>query len=857
MGWIQKVKNVLLTGAAHKKEYKETLQEICEKWDRNIDTQLRAKYTYFFEKESIRKNCILYEAYSGRGMVGNPYSVFRYLFLKKGFEDYIHVWAIEDMEDNRQVIEEYAQYSQVVFVEYQSIEYARYLASAEYLINDSTFMDYFIKRKEQVYINTWHGIPLKTLGYDEPQGNIGAANIVRNFLAADYLISPNKFMTEVYKKSFKLEGLFEGTILQAGQPRNDAHFYAEKKKVIETLDKHGVIVDPNKKVILYAPTWKGEKFGSPETGLESYFKMIRCLEKNMNMDEYQVLVKPHQIVYKHIKNSSELTGQFVPAIIDTNELLSIVDVLISDYSSIYFDFLVTEKPILFFIEDLEEYMESRGLYFGLDKLPGPIVRNYDELGRIVNDIDQAMKPHWEKYQIEKQWACGNDDGHVCQRIAEAVFEKKENGICIKCDTKIKKKLLFRGGSFVTNGLTFSLMTLLGYIDYSKYDVTVSVGPTKNKEAIETIKAIRPEVRVLYWNGKHNAMNLEEEALFALNMKHGLDAGWDAPKDICRRELGRLFGKSRFDYAIEYTGYSKFYAILFSFFEDAKKLIWMHNDLKEELGRGEKGGSDVGVALRPCISTYPYMDKLVGCSELTMQVNKENFATERTKDKFTYVRNMVNLERILGEGQSLTIFSTEKTTYYVADIQENFSMAYEAEVVYAPEKQHVNFVTMGRLSPEKNQDSLIKAFGKLYRENPSVRLYILGEGLWREYLEELIEKEKLKGIVHLVGILMKPFGFLKGCDCFILPSHYEGQPLVVQEARTLHMPIIISKFATAKDVLIENGQLLIGHEVDDLYEGMKTFIEGGVPDYEFDCEAYNKEVYKEFEHVLQCDGRSNG
>ena len=59
MGWIQKVKNVLLTGAAHKKEYKETLQEICEKWDGNIDTQLRAKYTYFFEKESIRKNCIL------------------------------------------------------------------------------------------------------------------------------------------------------------------------------------------------------------------------------------------------------------------------------------------------------------------------------------------------------------------------------------------------------------------------------------------------------------------------------------------------------------------------------------------------------------------------------------------------------------------------------------------------------------------------------------------------------------------------------------------------------------------------------------------------------------------------------
>lgn len=853
MGWFQKVKNMLRAVGTHKKEseneYEEVLQEIRKKWDGDMDVQLRAQYTCFFEKEPVRKNCILYEAYSGRGMVGNPYSIFRHLFLKKGFEDYVHVWAIDDMEDNRQVMEEYEKYSNVVFVEYQSTEYARYLATAEYLINDSTFADYFIKRKEQVYINTWHGIPLKTLGYDEPDGNIRAANIVRNFLATDYLISPNEFMTEIYKKNFKLDGLFEGTILEAGQPRNDAHFYTDREKMIEILNKHGVIVDPGKKIILYAPTWKGEKFGNPETGLESYFKMIQCLEKNVDTDEYQVLVKPHQIVYKYIKNSSELTGQFVPAIIDTNELLAIVDVLISDYSSIYFDFLVTEKPILFFIKDLQEYMESRGLYFGLEKLPGPIAQNYVELGRMASNIGQAMKPCLEKYQREKQWACGNDDGHVCERIAEAVFEKKKSGICIKCDTQTRKKILLRGGNCATNGITFSLMTLLDHIDYTKYDVTVSVGPTGNKEARETIRQFRPEVRVLYWRGKPAAISPEEEALHTLVMEHGLDAGWDAPKDMYRRELRRSFGESRFDYAIEYTGYSKWFSVLFTFFDNVQKMIWMHNDLKKELSKGEKGGKDVGTFLSFCISTYPYMDKIVGCSELTMQVNKENFATEQTKNKFTYARNMVNLKRILGEEQFLTAFSTEKANYYMAGISEDSSETLEAEVVHAPEKECTNFVTMGRLSPEKNQDSLIQAFGKLYRENPSIRLYILGEGPWREYLEKLIEAEHLKGIVHLTGILMKPFGFLKSCDCFILPSHYEGQPLVIQEARTLHMPIIISDFSTANDVLIDDGQLLVGQETNDLYEGMKAFLNGKVPDYEFDCSVYNKEVYKEFERLL--------
>ena len=168
----------------------------------------------------------------------------------------------------------------------------------------------------------------------------------------------------------------------------------------------------------------------------------------------------------------------------------------------------------------------------------------------------------------------------------------------------------------------------------------------------------------------------------------------------------------------------------------------------------------------------------------------------------------------------------------------------------PDKNQINFVSMGRLSPEKNHENLILAFSRLYHENPNIRLYILGEGLLRPHLEEVIRKESMEGKVMLVGALENPFHFLKACQCFVLPSYYEGQPLVIQEARVLKLPIIVSKFSSVKDVLIENGQLMIEQDADSIYSGLKSYVEGKVPVYEFDAENYNKQVYPEFEQLLK-------
>ncbi|MFQ7801277.1 MAG: CDP-glycerol glycerophosphotransferase family protein [Coprobacillus cateniformis] len=258
-------------------------------------------------------------------------------------------------------------------------------------------------------------------------------------MSSDYLISPSEFMTTIYKQAFKLDGIYQGNIIQEGQPRNDNLFNTNRNDIINKLISYGVNVDPNKKIIMYAPTWKGGDYGNPDIGLEEYFNFIDTLESNINTDEYQVLVKPHQIVYKHIKNNKNITSQFIPAIIDTNEILSVVDILVSDYSSIYFDFLATGRPILFYIPDLEEYQKYRGLYHSIDTLPGPKTKIMADIPKWINNLESVIETYKSIYHEQKTSCCQYDDGNVCGRLLDILLENNKSPYHIISDMVTEKK----------------------------------------------------------------------------------------------------------------------------------------------------------------------------------------------------------------------------------------------------------------------------------------------------------------------------------------------------------------------------------------------------------------------------------
>lgn len=532
----------------------------------NLNEDLRAQYADFWENSAIKENCILYEAFGGRGMTCSPHAIFKYLLTQADFKEFLHVWVIDDFDDNREQIVLYRDYENVKFIQYQSLEYREYLATAKYLVNNVSFPGYFTKRRDQVYVDTWHGIPLKTLGFDIPAGNISAGNSAKNLLAADYLISPNSFMTEIYKRAFKMEGLYEGTILEEGQPRNDSYFHTNREDIVKKLEAFGVSVAPDKKIILYAPTWKGSKYSSPDTSLEAYYKIIHTIEENVDTSQYQVFVKPHQIVYYHIKNTQGITGQFIPATVDTNELLSVTDILISDYSSIYFDYLVSGKPILFFIPDLDEYLGYRGLYFGIDKLPGPIAKSYEELAELVKDPQKAMEPHWNKYREEASWACPKDDGDVCARVVDAVFRGKESTAEVRCRDTHKKKVLLYAGDFLDEDITYSVMALAGYLDYEKFDVTLLAGGEGDEKSERKLKSLPGQLRVLYRGQPFNAM--PQEKAYHMMAVDG-DPEVQEPVKLYKREIRRLFGEAEFDYAVDLTGKSLLFSRIFSHMEKTR------------------------------------------------------------------------------------------------------------------------------------------------------------------------------------------------------------------------------------------------------------------------------------------------
>ena len=126
---------------------------------------------------------------------------------------------LDDLTGHPEVTTEFADHPRVRFVEIRSPDYLRALATAKYLINNATFPQQLAKRPEQVYVNTWHGAPLKHMGFDMPEGGVLSRNITRNFLNADYLLSANPYMTDtMYRSAYRMQGIFRGAVDRGGPP---------------------------------------------------------------------------------------------------------------------------------------------------------------------------------------------------------------------------------------------------------------------------------------------------------------------------------------------------------------------------------------------------------------------------------------------------------------------------------------------------------------------------------------------------------------------------------------------------------------------------------------------------------------
>jgi CDP-glycerol glycerophosphotransferase len=379
------------------------------------------KYIYkkVFLKQPLKENYIIFESFLGKNYSDSPRNIYEYIIENN--LDFKCIWVFNDknrkIPGNAKVVKRF------------SLAYYYYFAVSKYWINNMRQPLHLVKREGNVFLETWHGTPLKKLVFDMKDVYSANPRYKRDFYlqsrAWDYLLSPNGYSSEVFRSAFK----FDKEMLEYGYPRNDILYSPDKEeraaRVKESLD-----IPKDKKVILYAPTWRDDDFYEPG---KYKFQLQLDLNKMKEMlgEEYVVALRMHYFIADNL-NVEGLDGFAfnLSKYDDIAELYLISDVLITDYSSVFFDYANLKRPILFFTYDLDKYRDQlRGFYIDFEKdAPGPLLRTSNEVINAIMNIDQLKKDYAENYATFFEKFCSWHDGKSTEKIVKHVLfgEKQSN-----------------------------------------------------------------------------------------------------------------------------------------------------------------------------------------------------------------------------------------------------------------------------------------------------------------------------------------------------------------------------------------------------------------------------------------------
>lgn len=359
----------------------------------------------------IKKNKIFMFSYYGGQYGDSPKYITEYILKNYPKDKFDVVWAFTDLESKKDL-------KGIRKVRVMSLRYFFELCTSKVIITNFRTTELFEKRKEQYYIQTWHSsLRLKKIEKDAEESleksYIEMAK--KDSKKIDLLLSGCKYSTEIFRNSF----WYEGEILECGTPRNDILIDCalEVDRIKNKLNIKG------KKVLLYAPTFR--KDGNLDVYDIDYKRVLKSLE-NKYGEEWVILVKLHP----HLINKSneiEYDEKIINATSydDIQELLAISDILISDYSSLIFDYLVIEKPCFLYVPDIKDYIsKERNLYFDIEKLPFINVKSNDELvEKIINFDEVKYKKNIKDFsKYIGSYEEGNASEKLLKRIEKICFE---------------------------------------------------------------------------------------------------------------------------------------------------------------------------------------------------------------------------------------------------------------------------------------------------------------------------------------------------------------------------------------------------------------------------------------------------
>ncbi|MEU6763713.1 bifunctional glycosyltransferase family 2 protein/CDP-glycerol:glycerophosphate glycerophosphotransferase [Streptomyces sp. NPDC046853] len=346
-------------------------------------------YDEVFSRLPVKKGTVVFESHLGKQYSDSPRAIYEEM-RRQGLH-FDAVWSYAGSPEGFP--------ADATLVRRWSLPYLRALAQAEFWVDNQSYPLKLTKRPETTYIQTWHGSALKRMGFDEPAWKLRSKarqdeqeRVLGRF---DRFLIRSEHDVRTLAKALRLK---EKVLLRVGYPRNDALVQSKQLEDASGVRERGPLaaelgIPEDKQVLLYAPTFR--RHGGRHGRFELPFDVERFAEEFG--DRYVLLVRSHYL--NHVVLPPSVRGSVidVSAHHDVTPLYQLADAMITDYSSVMFDYALLDRPMLFFAYDYEEYVhEGRGTYFDLrERAPGPVADTEDELFEALKALDEQVLEYAE------------------------------------------------------------------------------------------------------------------------------------------------------------------------------------------------------------------------------------------------------------------------------------------------------------------------------------------------------------------------------------------------------------------------------------------------------------------------------
>ena len=522
-----------------------------------------------FEKMSrkpIQDKAVFLYSQQGKNLHGNMFYLLKAMATDAAYASHtLYVGVYPDSKDAfSHLLSQYGLSERAVLVENGSRRFIEVLARSRYLFSDTSLPPYFAKRDGQVYLNTWHGTPLKTLGKATANDFFDIPNLQKSFILADYLLYPSEYMRDIMIDDYMLKGLAQNRILLCGYPRNEVFLSGDAAKIRRDFGLEG------KTLYAYMPTWRGSvrnvDGASQQEQLLGYLQEI-----DRGLTDGEILcVNLHPYVRSAIDFDEFVHIRQFPTDVETYDFLNACDGLITDYSSAFFDFAITRKPILLFAYDEEEYLRERGMYLDIRTLPFPRVTTAAEL------LAALRKPVTdpEGYERFVDTYCRYDAPDISARICRQVVLGQEAGLCVQpMPEGDRPTLLIHAGNFapsygIDEFIDAAKATTDPQYHYLLTYITANVRPNKANFK-------RLVNRLPYYGQLGTMTNTTRRQAFGLRC--AVKSPWTYP--LFRRSLGRAMTAEQ---RRLYTGVDLQAAVLFNHLAPGRVYEFAHLPCKKIL-----------------------------------------------------------------------------------------------------------------------------------------------------------------------------------------------------------------------------------------------------------------------------------